>query len=357
VGGIERFVETLAGGLSTRGHDVTVVCCCYGESPLEEEAHGVRVVRVPASYVLDRRLNVPFPLPEPIHLVRLLRRELGAADVVHVQDALYATSAAALLLARRTRVASVITQHVAFVPQRNALLDVVEKGAIVTLGRTARLATRIATYNPSVAAWAEEQWGIEHVRVLPVGVDTHRGRSLDRHDARRSFALPADRFIALFVGRDVPKKGLDIFLDAADPAYELVAVTDRSGDDRGRLLPFMAHDRLLELLGAVDAFVLPSGEGEGFPLSLQEALASGLPAVVVPQAGYERYLADGDVLYVERQADRVRDALEQLARNPELRADLSERARAAAERHFGVDAFVTAYEDLYEEAVRGSRSA
>ena len=35
---------------------------------------------------------------------------------------------------------------------------------------------------------------------------------------RGELGLPDDRFIALFVGRDVPKKRLDLFLDANDPA-------------------------------------------------------------------------------------------------------------------------------------------
>jgi D-inositol-3-phosphate glycosyltransferase len=350
VGGIERFTENLAVGLVQRGHEVHVVCCRYDSAPMREEVDGIQIERVRSAYVLDRRLNVPYPVAEPVHLFATLRTRVAASDVVHVQDAIYATSFPALAVARRRRVPSVLTQHVAFVPQRTRLLDAVERAALATFGRCARLATVVAALNPAVADWVERQWGVGDVRVLPVGVPPAGPATDDRAEVRRSFGLSPDRFLALFVGRDVPKKGLDVFLGAADRAYELVAVTDRSGDAGGAtLLPFMSPERLQDLLRCVDCFVLPS-EGEGFPVSMQEAFASGLPVVTTSQPGYEHHLTPEDVLYVERDAGAVREALRRLAGDKDLTRRLGERSRRVAERHFGLDRFVAAYEELYAEA-------
>jgi D-inositol-3-phosphate glycosyltransferase len=349
VGGIERFVETLAGALAGRGHEVDVVCCAYGRASREERLDGFTVHRIPSTYVLDRRLNVPFPLPEPITALRTLRDRIARADAVHVQDAIYATSLPALFLSRRYGVASVLTQHVAFVPQRSTGLDAVQHAANATLGRGARLATVVATLNPAVAEWVRIQWGVENPRLLPGGVPPV-GPAPDRAETRRAFGLAEDRFVALFVGRDVPKKGLDVYLGASDPAYDLVAVTDRADAPSGAtILPFMEPERLQELLGCVDAFVLPS-EGEGFPVSLQEALMRGLPAVTTWQAGYEHYLGADDVLVVDRTPQSVRQALTRLASDDALRESLALRSRVAAERHFGLERFVSAYEETYEEA-------
>ena len=350
IGGIERFTEILAGGLARRGHDVAVICCRHGGSPLRERLDGFSVERVPASYLMDTAVNVPYPVPEPVQLVRSMRRQIAEADVVHVQDVLYATSLPALALAARSRTACVLTQHVGFVPQRSRMLDTVERIALATLGRCVRLATVVATLNPAVASWVEQQWGVRDVRVLPVGVSLP-SRGGDTAGLRRDFGLPPDRFVALFVGRDVPKKGLDIFLEAADPAYELVAVTDRPSPPAGpTTLPFMSPSRLHALMSCADAFVLPS-EGEGVPLSLQEALAIGLPVVTTLQPGYEAFLAPEDVVYVERDPHAIRAALRRLAADPEFRTTLTERGQAAAVRHFGVDRFVEAYEALYAEAI------
>ncbi len=351
VGGIERFTEVLGTGLAQRGHEVTVLCCRKDHAPRHETSDGTEVVRLPATYVLHRLFNVPYPVPAPWSLTGTIRRLLGAADVVHVQDALYATSVATLVAARRRAVPSVLTQHVAFVPQQNVVLDTAQRAAIATLGRCARLATTVATLNPAISSWVTETWNVS-AEVLPVGMPS-ADVDIDVRAVRRSFDLPEDRFLVLFVGRDVPKKGLDHVLDAQDEAYDIVAVTDRprGGERRARLLPFMSQERLRELFAAVDAFVLPS-VGEGFPIVLQEALGVGLPVVTTSGEGYERYLTADDVLFVSPTGASVKRALRRLVSDPPLRERLSTRGRAVAEREFGVDRFVDAYEQLYGRVLR-----
>jgi phosphatidylinositol alpha-mannosyltransferase/phosphatidylinositol alpha-1,6-mannosyltransferase len=354
VGGIERFAEMLARGLAGRGHAVTVLACRYEGAPVRELGDGYDIVRVPSSYAAETRLGVPYPLPSPA-LLRTLRELIREVDVVHVQDALYATSVATLLTAHRHRVPSVLTVHVGFVPQRSATLDAAQRLAIATLGRAARLASAVATYNPAISEWVARAWGIDEPRVMPAGVEAPTATAT-RSETRHSFGLDEERFIALFVGRDVAKKALDIFLSAGDPSYDLVAVTDRPGTVPGAtLLPFMPVDRLHDLLQAVDAFALPS-EGEGFPLVLQEAFAYGLPVVTTMQPGYDHYLDDGDVIEIQRDAGSLREALVRLAGSPDLREHLSRRSLAVAGRSFGLDRFVAAYEELYTEVVRATGS-
>jgi glycosyltransferase involved in cell wall biosynthesis len=349
VGGIEQYVDNLAHGLAERGHSVTVATCRTDGGPEHEQDGEVTIVRIPATDVLDERLNVPYPLPNPFAAWRILRRATRDVDIVHAHDALYATSALSLGAARRAGVPSVLTQHVAFVPQRRRALDAAQHAAIATLGRSARLATRVVSYNPTVAAWAKGTWDLGEVAMLPPGVP--ETPAVDPDAVRNTLGLPTGRFSALFVGRDVPKKGLDVFLASSDPAYELVAVTDREpsrAPEGTRILPFLDPPDFRGLLASVDAFVLPS-EGEGFPLSLQEALVTGLPSVVTAGPGYDHYLRDGDVIFVRRDASEIRDALLGLLRDESRRRQLAARAREAGEREFSMNAFVTAYEDLYRE--------
>ncbi len=353
VGGIERYVENLAHGLAGRGHSVTVAACLTNGGLKLEQDGEVAVVRIPATDVLDEKLNVPYPLPNPVAAWRTLRRLMGEVDVVHAHDALYTTSVLSLALARRAHVPAILTQHVAFVPQRSRSLDAAQRAAIATLGRSARLATRVVSYNPEVGAWAASTWRLGEVRVLPPGVPGLH-HEVDRGAVRRTFGLREDRFTALFVGRDVPKKGLELFLAARDPAYELVAVTDRdpsSAPEGTRILPFVDPTTFRDLLASVDAFVLPS-EAEGFPLALQEALVTGLPCVVTPGPGYERYLREGEVIFVGRDGAEIRDALLGLAGDESWRRQVAEQARAAGRREFGLEPFISAHEDLYREVLR-----
>jgi glycosyltransferase involved in cell wall biosynthesis len=352
IGGIERYVETLAHGLAERGHTVTVAACRTDGAPRAEQDGAVRIVRIPATDVLDAQFNVPYPLPQPLAALRTLTRLIQEADVVNPQDALYATSLLSLAVARRRQVPSVLTQHVAFVPQRNRALDAAQRAAIVTLGRSARLATRVVSYNPAVADWARSTWNLSAVRVLPTGVSDPP--EADRGAIRKRFGLPIDRFVALFVGRDVPKKGLDTFLAARDPMFELLAVTDRAPSEPvegTRIHPFMEAGQFRELLTCVDAFVLPS-EGEGFPLALQEALVTGVPCVITPGPGYEYYLRDGEVMPVRPDPTEIRATLRRIAADEPFRRQLASHAREAGRREFGLDRFVEGYEEIYREAGR-----
>lgn len=356
VGGIEQFTHNLAGGFAARGHDVRVVCLRTDPgSAAEDVVDGYRVTRVEATNVVERRLGVPYPLPDPRRLFATLGGAVGWADVVHVQDALYASSLSALAIARRRRVPTILTQHVGFIPQRNRTLDAVERAALATLGRSSRLAQVVATVNPAVAEWASRVWGLSDVRNLPTGVVVATSDTSPKDEVRRSFGLPSETFTALFVGRNVHTKGLDVFLDAHDPSYRLVAVTDADIGPRANItvLPFMAHARLHRLYDAVDAFVLSSRD-EGMPVALQEALAHGLPVVTTRLAGLDAYISDDDALYVDRgDSNGIRVALRRLATDPALRANLSERSRGVARAHFSLEACLTAYEELYVEVCAG----
>ena len=135
VGGIERFTEVLGTGSPGRGHEVTVLCCRKDSAPRHETSDGLQVVRVPALRMCCTGCSTsPTRCPPHGPWLGAIRRLLPAADVVHVQDALYATSVGTLVAARRAGAPSVLTQHVAFVPQQNVVLDTAQHAAIATLG-------------------------------------------------------------------------------------------------------------------------------------------------------------------------------------------------------------------------------
>jgi rhamnosyl/mannosyltransferase len=348
VGGIERFVEILADGLAERGHEVTVVTCRTPGTPRREHAGAVEIVRIPATDVMRERFKVPYPIPAPPACVRTLRELVRRADVVHVQDAEYLTSVTALMLTRKLGVPAVLTQHVAFVTHGHVLLDLGRHAVTHTLGWAARLASVVVAVNPSVAEWARRTWRLHDVRALPAGFPRPIVAPNARALVRRELGLAEDAFVALFAGRDVPRKRLDVFLAAGDPSYELVAVTDRTDHvlSGTHIVPFMSPDRFGRMLAAADAFVLPS-EGEVQPLVLREALIAGIPCVVAREPGYERLLADDDVVFVPPEPAAIQSALRRLAADPEYRRRLAQRAQRAGEREIGVDRFIDAYERLY----------
>lgn len=347
VGGIENVVHREAQGLSAQGAEVTVLTSASRSSTTVEE--GVRVVRVAAWNGAERRAGVPFPLFSPALLtaaLRLARR----ADAVHIHDCLYLSSWAAGLAARLTRTPFVLTQHVAVVAHPSGLVRAVQHAVYGIAGRALlRGARAVFTLNASVARFVRAHGAPEHrAHHLANGVDTDRFRpaasAAERTLTRERFGLPADRILVLFAGRLVPKKGYELLLAAHTPdaGYDLVlsgdgdtsALAGRSGVHH---LGALSQEAVAEVYRACDVFALPS-TAEGFPLTVQEAMASGLPVVTTDDPGYAPYRLDRDrVSLLPREVPALAAELRALAADPERRTYMGEYSRTYAEKAFAWD--------------------
>ncbi|MYZ09417.1 glycosyltransferase [Streptomyces sp. SID2999] len=362
VGGIENVVHREARGLSGQGAEVTVLTSADRSSTTVED--GVRVVRVAAWNGAERRAGVPFPLFSPALLttaLRLARR----ADVVHIHDCLYLSSWAAGLAARLTRTPYVLTQHVALVDHPSGLVRFVQRAVYGGLGRALlRGARAVFTLNASVARFVRQYGAREHrAHHLANGVDTAHFRpaasATERALVRERFGLPADRVLVLFVGRLVPKKGYDLLLAAhtTDAGYDLVLCGD--GDTRaftGRQgvhhLGAQPPEAVADAYRACDVFALPS-TAEGFPLTVQEAMASGLPVVTTDDPGYAPYLLDRDrVSLLPRDHSEIAAVLAELAADAERRTLMGEYSRTYAEKAFAWDDHVRTLLAHYRGGVR-----
>ncbi|NEB93335.1 glycosyltransferase family 4 protein [Streptomyces bauhiniae] len=347
VGGIENVVHREAKGLSEQGAEVTVLTSADRSSSTVED--GVRVVRVAAWNGAERRAGVPFPLFSPALLttaLRLVRR----ADVVHIHDCLYLSSLAAGLAARLTRTPYVLTQHVALVDHPSGLVRSVQRAVYGGPGRALlRGARSVFTLNASVARFVRQHGARVHrAHHLANGVDTAHFRPVasatERALARERFGLPANRVLVLFVGRLVPKKGYDLLLAAHTPeaGYDLVlcgdgdtkALTGRRGVHH---LGAQSPEAVADAYRACDVFALPS-IAEGFPLTVQEAMASGLPVITTDDPGYAPYLLDRDrVSLLPRDHSELAAELGKLAADPERRTLMGEYSRTYAEKAFAWD--------------------
>lgn len=355
-GGIEVVVDAVSRRLAARGHEVAVVACAAAGRPGEELRDGVRVVRVRAYNGAERRLGVPYPVFSPA-LLRVLRRELAGADVVHAHGFLYQSSAAALAMAPRGA-ARVLTEHVGHVAYASRALDAAESAAIATVGRAAaRRAQAHVVYNATVAellarlaprrrtAWIVN--GVDGERFRPAADDAERAR------LRASFGWD-ERPRVLFAGRPVAKKGFDVALDAAQRGGFALAVAGAPGGVHGaESLRLLAPERMAEAYRAADVLLVPS-HGEGLPLVVQEALASGLPVVVSDDPGYRDTLRAGSpgVVLVPRDAAAMAAAVGELLSSPARRAEAAAVAAGFARRAFSWTHAADEHEALYRELLR-----
>jgi glycosyltransferase involved in cell wall biosynthesis len=174
----------------------------------------------------------------------------------------------------------------------------------------------------------------DKVRVIPYAADQRRFRPdpYKRHGEGCTF---------LFAGGVCQRKGVGYLLEAwrrvRRPGWrlQLLGALPRDPGPMGRLLNGVdvlgrvGHAELAARMAAADIFVFPS-LFEGSAVVTYEALASGLPQVVTPNAG--SVVRDGleGFLVPAGDAESLAARMDQLGNDPALRAAMARNARARA---------------------------
>lgn len=186
----------------------------------------------------------------------------------------------------------------------------------------------------------------DKIRVIPNGVDTNAFRAADRAD--RSAGDPPH---LLTVARLTPVKGIDVLLRAYakldERGVKFRATIVGSGRERARLVALrnklglvdvvnfagdQPRDAVHRAYGDADLFVLAS-RSEGFPVSVLEAMASGLPVVAPDITGLPEQIEQGAQgrLFPAEDSSALADTLEELL-IPANRDALRAMGKAARER-------------------------
>jgi glycosyltransferase involved in cell wall biosynthesis len=250
----------------------------------------------------------------------------------------------------------VLTEHVGFVKYRAAALNAIQRTAWTTIGNmVVRTVESVATYNRRIQTWLLARYPRKKIEYIGNGVDLGKFRPRsdpERRHLRQKFGLPSDAIVVVYVGRHAEKKNLDTVLRIPRDGFHLVVC----GAKRGLLgtnltdLGVIPHPQMPDLLACVDVMV-HAATAEGFPLAVQEGIASGLPLVILWDNGYEGWLEPKAVRACER-LDEIGTAVHQLTQNEAERVRLGVEGRRWAEQRWSWDRTVEAYEELYGDGIR-----
>ena len=115
-----------------------------------------------------------------------------------------------------------------------------------------------------------------------------------------------------------------------------------------RVIPPESMDKVYK---SADAFLLPS-HGEGFPLSVQEAMSCGLPVVVSAGESFTEMLdREAACIPVDRTAPAIREALARLLESPPAREAASARGRELVLREWSLGAMARRYAETVRALV------
>ncbi len=294
-------------------------------------------------------------------LADLVRRE--RFDVVHAHlpsAGVGARRAAARLGAERPAV--VYTEHNTW--------DRYRVPARVVNARTFGRNDAVIAVSRVVAASITLPTNATPVTVIPNGVDAAgiRRRALAPAEARGALGLPDGVPVVGTVGGITAKKGHVGLVRAArsvveacpDARFAFVGLPVDPEPVRSEIarLGLEGHVELVgyrpdasTLMSAFDVYCLAS-RFEGMPVSLLEAMALGLPAVVTAVGGVEEVATDGeDAVVVPRDdPDSLSAALVDLLLDPGRRRAIGERARTNADE-FSIQTMVHRTEAVYEAAL------
>jgi glycosyltransferase involved in cell wall biosynthesis len=330
----ETFVVNEVRGLLRAGDDVTVYVRRGGEPGVADDLRELVIgpgSAVPAGGVgaalALRERGALHALAEAAWLARRVR-----ADHVHAHFAFGAASVA-LLFGRVTDTPASFTAHAA---------DLYAGVPCPLLGRKVA-AARFAA--------AVSEHGVARLRGCAVPAD--RGKVVLQRNGVAP-GLPPEREDeprrVVTIARLTAKKGLDVLVRAArvlDRDVVLEVVGD--GPERGRLEALardaganvrfagaLHHEAALERLRGASAFVLPcrelaSGDRDGLPVSLVEAMRAGVPVVTTPVGGIPELVLDGEtgLLVAPDDVAALSRALTRLLGDPALRERLAAAGRTA----------------------------
>lgn len=352
IGGGERVALDIAAEQVRAGHTVWAVSLTGGPGPLEHEFNerGVLTATVPKSRGID-------PLLVGRLFYWLLSNRIQVAHAHNPLSRIYASPAA-----RLARVPIVTTMHG----------EAPDLSRRMWLRRAAsRLSDAFVIVSPGLAEAARnaESAPSGRIKLIENGVDSERFHpdAGDRARVRAELRVSDGEWVIGTAARLSPEKDQAMLLRASAPLLREGARLVFAGDGPERQrLEALAQDLgvsgrvaflgmvsdVARLLRGFDVFAL-SSKREALPLSILEAMATGLPVVATAVGGVPSAVDEGETGLLVPSGDEsaMRAALELVRDDSGLARAMGKRARAVVRQRFSLQRMQTEYADLYQHVL------
>jgi glycosyltransferase involved in cell wall biosynthesis len=383
---VGTFMEPIAKHVAARGHEVHIVAPWHPRITRGKEEDGVffhffRYAPVPALNVFgyaaglhaDVKLKSAAWIAAPLALAAGWFKAMRVAQKrrATVMHGHWVVPGGVIAASARPALPLVVSLHGSdvFVAERTPPAGFAARRVFGRAGFVTACSEDLASRAVALGAPSDR------LAVVPYGVDTRRFRPSPetRAGLRARIGLDAGQPLVVAAGRLVRKKGFEYLIDAmprlagvhlaiageGDLARELRDRADHAGvRARVHFLGNLAQDDVGAWFGAGDIVAIPSvrddsGNVDGLPNTVLEALASGTPVVATTAGGIGSVVRHGETGWIvpERDAAALAAAIDGLLRDPAQRGRLGPAGRAVVEARFGWDAAAARFELAYDRAL------
>lgn len=351
-GGGEAWMLSVARGLTDRGHDVILVC--QPNSRLAERARTAGLDPVLLRMRADLDPVVTFKL---YSLLKNRKIRLVCANMdKEIRLAGPAARLAGVPLIRRRGSDMPFPNKLRFRLADRLLVD----GIMVNSRATRRTLLE------------GNRWLCqEKLHLIYNGIPLEDQRGDANEDADRELDLAGRHPVLVMVGLLTSRKGHEVLFRAVqqigDRYPRMAVLVVGEGPLRGRLEELSRHlgiagqvrftgfrDDVARLMRAADVVVLPS-QNEGFGYVLAEAMAQARPVVASRISSIPEVVAEGrtGLLVPPGDAGALRDAILDLAADPDKARRMGLAGRRRVEKLFSLQAMLSKVEDLFAEVTAG----
>lgn len=348
INGVSTSIETFRRNLRAQGHTVHLIAPDY----LAPSADETDIMRVPSRYLPfdpeDRLMSYGWVMQR----LNQLRDE--QYDIIHIQTP-FVAHYLGTKLARLLNIPCVETYHTFFEEYLYHYVPVVPKALMKFIAKRFSRHQGNSLDGMVVPSYPMlhvlKDYGVTtHSEVIPTGIEPASFVRGDREAFRKSYNIPQDRPVLLFVGRVAHEKNIGFLLKVLDrvrkeipevlfviagegPAREsLVHETNALGlNENITFLGYLdRHTELNNCYRSADIFIF-SSRTETQGLVLLEAMAQGVPVVSTAELGTRDVLRDGlGVWIAKEELTDFSEKVVKMLKDAEVRQSLGESGREYA---------------------------
>jgi glycosyltransferase involved in cell wall biosynthesis len=347
--GVKQVVEELAERYVKKGHEVHVYCSDsdkYNTIQLKEEKiNSVYVHRCHNWFTIAN-----FATFWPSILQKLWKENF---DIIHTHVSGHSYVFFAALIAKLKKTPHVHTTHCPWTEGYRSLLGriMVTLTYPTFLRLSFKWSDKIIAITPWELKFIEKYGGTkDKIKVIPNGMDKILLKPIKNNDFRKKLKIRKTDRVVLFFGRLNPTKAPDklalagkeilkqrkdvyfIFRGPDEGAKQKVEEIIQGDKNMILMEPTRDKKEIAKMYQAADVYVLPSYR-EGLPLTLFEAMASGLPIVATPVNGipYEMIEPDNGFLVPYGDINALKEKILLILNNKNLAKKISENNRKRAQ--------------------------